>query len=1475
MSPTRVAMRRPGRRIARERPPGRANDGVATDVDIRIQQLDRISIRATGERAARLVDAAEAEPARVLPYLEVLERRFGQDLGWICVRQGGLVDDTLDALGASAATRGHDIFVREPSPSLDVLSHEVVHALQARKGGTAGGVLAEGSAPEVEAAQSLHAPVRPAEGLAPGAIALLRRNTPPGQDQPISLHRTPGAALPTIAAPAAQPPVTAQATAESARTGRAGGVPSAETTPGPGTEASTAAGTEAGAETGEAFTLPPAGELTVSAEEVAAREEALAASEAALAGAGSASDLLGAFADAPPTVKARQAAALTGHLAEVVPAETAKWQDEVPSIDADLRGTDGPPPAPLRVEAPPAADVELEPEAVAPAPEPDLGEVPEAQPFTENDGVASAFGRLTEPAPEQLAEVIGDSLDDVQTTDPSVPRSPGPPPVIPLEGETDPARIAGQEDAANTQAAQLRDDAARAVVDGPGPERVQPTSVRESHEIEAVAAAPTAAVVVPEGPDAYLALGLPPEVQVAFDETQQLAMRGSMAEATAGAEAATLARDTARDEAVNTAQEGAARLNAKAQTDQTTAVSDARSKIQTERQSTIDAQHAEVGRVRGEAAERRKTDEGTIDRQVGLEQQEIDKSYAAAETDIAAKVSKAERDAEEERAKAEREAENQSWWDRAVDFVKDAFDALVSVIGDIFDAVRDLVNKALDAVKAFALSVIDRLATFVKDAIAAFGEFLKFAVNALIGEIFPELAAELNAAIDEAVADAQAAVDTVADTLKAGINALVEGLRAGINAALNTFAAAITMAVSVVGAALTGDWAALARKVLEAVLKLVGVDPESFYAFVGRAQDTFDLIINDPFGFLSNIVSAVVGGVQGFADRFGNHLKAGVIGWLTGTLGSAGITLPQTFDLMGVLDLARQILGLTWERLRAKAVKLVGEENVARLEYIGGYITTLVTEGWSALWERLKADLGGLVDMVFDGIKSFLLERVVLAMIKKIPALFGPVGAIVQLVMTAWNLYTFLRDQLARIAELVRSVVDTIGDIARGVLTAAIAKVEEVLGNLVPVALDLLARILGLGNLGEDVRKVVEKIQDFLDKAIDALITRVLGLFTGKGKADAAAPTVAGAGAEAALPDAADADAEGPLEETLHIAGEDHTLRAVGPGGDATLEMASGPFDKLVGRMNKLVKQLKQTYTNPQGAKYVGPTEASDVNVKLDAIATGAQSLVDAISKETSKAKERKLIRAGFAKLREDLTALNLPEATTTVLHAHHAVHAGPADSYTRQSWFEVNPLVPESTKMGGQPSGPTPGVKVHAGYHRGHLVAKSLGGPGTPDNLVAMSAQSNTSRVGVVGVEDSLRYALGKFLKDYPEAKPGYAFSYRVTANYRPDGGLQRDLASHQVARNGSEDQLFRLAQTATSEPMPADGVRAAIVHPSGPNDQRLLANVARRVMWFFAPASISADVQVLKTPDAYSAPIYQSATAPNHLGVDLDWEG
>lgn len=129
-----------------------------------------------------------------------------------------------------------------------------------------------------------------------------------------------------------------------------------------------------------------------------------------------------------------------------------------------------------------------------------------------------------------------------------------------------------------------------------------------------------------------------------------------------------------------------------------------------------------------------------------------------------------------------------------------------------------------------------------------------------------------------------------------------------------------------------------------------------------------------------------------------------------------------------------------------------------------------------------------------------------MAAITKLATMFNPVGAIVQLVLTAWNIYTFLRDQLARIMEVVQTVTTAIGDIARGVLDNAKTAVEAVLGRLLPLAIDLLARVLGLGDVAERVREIIEEIRAMVNRAIDALLQRIAAAFRGGGTTAAAGP---------------------------------------------------------------------------------------------------------------------------------------------------------------------------------------------------------------------------------------------------------------------------------------------------------------------------------------------------------------------------------
>jgi hypothetical protein len=958
-------------------------------------------------------------------------------------------------------------------------------------------------------------------------------------------------------------------------------------------------------------------ETELSPEEQAARQAELEEAKAAIHQADSAEAVVSAYADAPPTAKAATQPLLQPRIAEVSAADQQEFQSGLPEFHATMGGADVP--EVPEVTAPAAGAVALEEGVPAPAPEVELPPTPAPEPYRENDEVIGFLSRLFGGDP---SAAVGRSLNEIETTDPELETSPGPKPKVPLEGETDPQRVEDQSEAAKVAAEAQRAEAMRAVMEGRGPEQVQLKEMDEATSAAELRELQPAELTASSEAEQLAQLQMPEEVLARFDADLGSSMQESMAGAREQFAAAETERDTQREQSVATAEAEQERVTAEADEQQRAHVQDARQTIQTERQGAIDGQAAAVGQLESDAEQARAATQTDIADRVAEDERQVGERYDAAEAEAQAEVDRGEREAEQKRLDAEKEAEDASWWEQAVDFVKDCFDALKNAIGAIFDAIRSAISTILDAVKSAVKGLIDLCADFVKGAIAAFGEALKGLVDMTIGQVFPELAAELNAGIDAAVSTATEAVDAVAEGLKAGVDFLVDNLNKALNAILDVFEGAINLALSVMEAVITGDWSGLAKKLLESVLGLLGIDPEAFYAFIGRVMDTISLIIDDPLGFLGNLVDSVVLGIQKFADNFLTHLQAGVVAWLTGALGN--LQIPAEFNLAGLLDLARQVLGLTWDWVRAKAVKLVGEENVERLEYLFSYVQTLIEGGFPALWERLKQDLGNLVDRVLAAISDYLQVEVIIAGIKWLASLFNPVGAIVKLVMTIWNLYTFLRDQLSRIVAIVTSVVEGLGDIARGIIEGAALKVEGALANLLPVAIDLVAKLLGLTGVSEKVREIIAGIREAVDKAIDRLLEMVLKAFR---------PKPAGAGAEggAARPPAADDDVGTSMKVDVPT-GADHTLTIAASGADAVPMLASDPLPV-------------STWLDTLAAKAAALTNATDQKAATKSV-TKARAALDKLDPEADtylglKAKggtpSEKAVTAAQGKLRDAL----------------------------------------------------------------------------------------------------------------------------------------------------------------------------------------------------------------------------------------------
>jgi hypothetical protein len=283
-----------------------------------------------------------------------------------------------------------------------------------------------------------------------------------------------------------------------------------------------------------------------------------------------------------------------------------------------------------------------------------------------------------------------------------------------------------------------------------------------------------------------------------------------------------------------------------------------------------------------------------------------------------------------------------------------------------------------------------------------------------------------------------------------------------------------------------------AKEKIEAVAKALMEFKDKLMAVLRKGAETIDLILDNPGGFLSNLLAAIKGGFSAFAGNILGHLKRGFVKWLFGAMAGTGVEIPGDLTLPSILKLVLGVLGITYDRMRAKAVKLLGPTAVAVIEKLAGYLMTLIGGGPAALWAQIKGDLGNLKDMVIGAIQDWVISTIVKKAVAKVVSMFNPVGAIIQAILMIVNVVMFVIERAAQIMEFVESVVNSIHAIATGAIGGAISKVEQALGNMVPILIGFLAALIGLGGIGAKIKGFILKVQAKVDQAIDKVLKKAV-----------------------------------------------------------------------------------------------------------------------------------------------------------------------------------------------------------------------------------------------------------------------------------------------------------------------------------------------------------------------------------------------
>lgn len=258
--------------------------------------------------------------------------------------------------------------------------------------------------------------------------------------------------------------------------------------------------------------------------------------------------------------------------------------------------------------------------------------------------------------------------------------------------------------------------------------------------------------------------------------------------------------------------------------------------------------------------------------------------------------------------------------------------------------------------------------------------------------------------------------------------------------------------------------------------------------------DVVMAIIADPIGFFKNLIAGVGQGFANFGANIWTHLKTGLFTWLTGATKGIDLTMPEDiFSLKGIFSITTQVLGLTWNGIRAIGSRVIGEPVMKVLETGFEMVQIVRKEGVAGLWEHLKDQFADLKATIMDTIMDMIRTQVIQAGIKWIMGLLTPVGAFIKAAMAIIDVVKFFIQRAAQIMELIKAFIDSVAAIASGNIGAVAKSIENALGKAVPVLIGFLASLLGIGGLADKVLGVIRNIRQRIENAIVKFWTFVKG----------------------------------------------------------------------------------------------------------------------------------------------------------------------------------------------------------------------------------------------------------------------------------------------------------------------------------------------------------------------------------------------
>ncbi|GII62806.1 hypothetical protein Skr01_28910 [Sphaerisporangium krabiense] len=414
-------------------------------------------------------------------------------------------------------------------------------------------------------------------------------------------------------------------------------------------------------------------------------------------------------------------------------------------------------------------------------------------------------------------------------------------------------------------------------------------------------------------------------------------------------------------------------------------------------------------------------------------------------------------------------------------WVRDLFADLPEEANRIYERAKANYLTAMRQVIAGIADTVERELHRAKKRIADGREDLRAAVDRLpkdLRAIGREAASEFAGRFEELADTVNDKGTELVDTLATRYTDAVKAVDAEIAAEKEKNKGLVSKAADAVAGAI--------ETIMELKRLLLGV--------LAKAAQAVMLILADPIGFLGNLVRAVGAGLRQFMRNAGTHLKQGVLGWLLGTAGSAGLQIPARFDVRGILLMIAGLLGLSWSNIRARLTRKVPDQAVTAAEASVPLLVQVKRQGVAGMWQELRARVGDLKKDLIGRLVQYLTPTILIAGITWILSLLNPASAFVRAVKLIIDIVRFVVTQARQIIEFVNAVLDAVIAIARGGSGGVPAMVERALARSIPVLIGALAALLGIGGIAGRVRQIFQQLSRPVNRAVDAVIDKIAAL---------------------------------------------------------------------------------------------------------------------------------------------------------------------------------------------------------------------------------------------------------------------------------------------------------------------------------------------------------------------------------------------